>query len=56
MESAERQKLEQKRDELIIELVEKGYTPKQLRVIFNKHPQDIEEILEENGYGLIYKD
>lgn len=52
MDNSERKILEQKRDELIIELVEKGYTPMQLRVIFNKHPEDIEEIITKNTQGI----
>lgn len=54
MESESRKQLEEKRDGLIIQLVKQGYTTEKLRVIFNKHSQDIEEILEKNGYGLIF--
>ena len=45
--------MEQKRDELIIQLLEEGYTSKELSIIFNKHILDVEKILEINGYGLV---
>lgn len=48
-----RKSMEHKRDELIINLLEEGYTTKQLSIIFNKHVNDIEEILDDNGFGLL---
>ena len=54
--SQERKDLEMKRDELIIDLTEQGYTTQQLRTIFNKHPHDIEVILKKHGYGIIAVD
>ncbi|WP_161805249.1 hypothetical protein [Sporosarcina globispora] len=55
MKPIDRNSLNEKRDELMIQLLEEGYTSKELSVIFNKHVLDIEEVLEKKGYGLINK-